>query len=260
MKALFVEVTCSSVFEEKKVSPFPRTKSFVSRIMKAMQEKISFAILGDSISAGHNVPHEKSYAYLLSQAPFVGKFRNVAMSGTTLGRSRRWYNIPFCFYQRSWRVPRQSDLVFVLGGTNDYGSAPKQGVPLGAKGDRTPKTFYGAVDFLYHRLHQHCPHALIVFATPLQRDNLRWGYPLDPEKNEEGHTLKDYRDAILEVGKEDGFEVIDLFNEPAFQFGSPAFQTNMMDGLHPNEKGHALLAAILEEKLEESLQKAAEKK
>jgi lysophospholipase L1-like esterase len=219
-----------------------------------MREKINLAILGDSISAGHNVPRRKSYAYLLSQSPFIDHLQNVSLSGTTLGKSGRFFQRPFSFYKRVWQIHRDSDLVFVLGGTNDYGSAPKQGVPLGKIGDETPATFYGAVAYLYAQLRQRCPHALIVFATPLQRDNLRWGYPHDPFQNADGHTLEDYRDAILEIGKEKGFEVIDLFSEPAFRFGSPDFQANMGDGLHPNAKGHALLAAILADQLQKSLQ------
>jgi lysophospholipase L1-like esterase len=218
-----------------------------------MKEKITLALLGDSISAGKNVPHEQSYAYLLSKAPFIGHFQNVSLSGTTLGRSGHLFQRPFSFYHRLWRIRSDADFVLVFGGTNDYGSAPKQGVILGDKDDKTPATFFGAVRFLYHRLRKHCPHATIVFATPLQRDNLRWGYPQDPLKNAEGHTLQDYRDAILEIGKEEGFGVIDLFSEPAFKFGSPDFEANMKDGLHPNRKGHALLAAILEEAIQKAL-------
>lgn len=213
-----------------------------------MATSAKIAILGDSISAGFNVPAGKSYPDLLKACPFIGRLDNVSLAGTTIGRSGLWYYRPLNFIHRSALLPKDSDLVFVFGGTNDYGSCLDQGEPLGELGDTKDSTFYGALFCLEKKLRLRCPQALLVFATPLSRDNQRWGYPLG-EANQFGSFLVDYRDAILLWGKKAGIAVVDLFALAGYQKSDGSLLKVSEDGLHPNELGHALLAAFLAPKL-----------
>ena len=60
----------------------------------------------------------------------------------------------------------EADAVVVFGGTNDFGHGD---APLGAFGDRTPATFWGALHTLFTRLEERFPGVKIVVATPMRR-------------------------------------------------------------------------------------------
>ena len=59
------------------------------------------------------------------------------------------------------------DIVFVFGGTNDYGHGD---APFGKFEDRTMDTYCGALHYLMRGLIQKYPAAQIVFMTPLHRE------------------------------------------------------------------------------------------
>ena len=58
--------------------------------------------------------------------------------------------------------------------------------------------------------------------------------------------LEDYVDAILTVCKNHKVAVIDLFKLNPLD---PADQEVIPDGLHPNDKGHAIMAQVIAEEL-----------
>ena len=59
-----------------------------------------------------------------------------------------------------------ADIIVVFGGTNDHGHGD---APMGTETDRTPDTFIGACHFLFSRLPNQFPGAIIVVLTPLHR-------------------------------------------------------------------------------------------
>ena len=58
--------------------------------------------------------------------------------------------------------------------------------------------------------------------------------------------LEDYVNAILSICKKRGVAVIDLFNINPLD---PADTELVPDGLHPSDKGHAILAKVIAEEL-----------
>ena len=66
--------------------------------------------------------------------------------------------------------------------------------------------------------------------------------------NGTGKILKDYVDCIIETTKRHNVYLIDLFKKIELD---PYDQSLVPDGLHPNDKGHEILAKIIGKKLME---------
>ena len=142
----------------------------------------------------------------------------------------------YTFTERYTGIEEDADLIFVLGGTNDYGTDLGQ-VPLGESGDADESTFYGALNVLTSGLQESYPDAQLLFATPLPR------YDKDmTEENNYGATLEEYRDAILEVCASEGIETLDLFTLEEVSPDAEGHEDYFADGLHPNAAGNVLLA------------------
>lgn len=157
--------------------------------------------------------------------------------------------------QRWESLPTDADVYLVFGGTNDYG----HGSVLGTIEDVTDVSFYGAMHQIISGIQTTNPNARLVFLTPLRR----YGFGVtadgkqllhDTMPNAAGHTLGDYREAILEACAVHGLPVIDTYTISKFDFsagqdGIRSFNGQAegknpytVDGLHPNTEGHLELA------------------
>ena len=131
----------------------------------------------------------------------------------------------------------KADVIIVFGGTNDYAHGDAF---LGAADSEDVFTFCGAVNSLINKLKKDFPNAKIVFMTPLHRTE-----ETTPSKPEE-KILEDYANAILNICKTGGIDVIDLFGINPLD---PYDTTLVPDGLHPNDKGHKIMADVIAEEL-----------
>ena len=125
------------------------------------------------------------------------------------------------------------DIIVLAAGTNDYGTD----VPLGKIEDKTEDTFYGALYLLYDFLKTERANAKVFIVKPIRRQN--------DGANQAGHTLEDYRNAIEYRAKEFGLAVIDGYSVPIDPKTEEGRKKHILDGLHPNEAGHALYAETL---------------
>lgn len=141
-------------------------------------------------------------------------------------------------------MDKDADAVVVFGGTNDFGHGD---APLGTMNDRTPDTFYGALHTLYTSLLEIYTGKPIVVVTPLHRtneDNPRD----DGNKQSNVGVLKTYVDIIREVAEYYSLPVLDLYKNSGMQPKvSVIRETYIPDGLHPNDKGHMLIAEKISE-------------
>ena len=196
-------------------------------------KKINF--LGDSITEGYYVEH--NYVNLVGEITGA-ECRNYGLRGTRIARQqvpyeRSEFDADFC--QRVEDMATDADIVVVYGGVNDYihGDAP-----FGGFGDKTPDSFCGALYYLYARILQMCPDAVIVAATPLHKLG-------EDERNaSNGRPLSDYAEAVRETARYFGFPVLDLWSRSGLQPNIPVVRERFfnIDGLHPNAAGHAHLA------------------
>ncbi|MFA5561343.1 MAG: SGNH/GDSL hydrolase family protein [Eubacteriales bacterium] len=205
-------------------------------------EGLSINFLGDSITFGFGALPARSYVSCLKRELHLKEARNYGVSGSRIARQNSPLDLGFPFVDRYKGMDEQADVVVVFGGTNDYGHGD---APIGSFEDRTECTFYGALHLLMEGLMVKYPLATIVFMTPLHR--------LDDHKPSKGNNLplSAYADIIKEVAEAYAIPVLDLYRTSGMQPNVPTNRKQYMpDGLHPNSKGHALLASRLKGFLE----------
>ena len=117
------------------------------------------------------------------------------------------------------------DVVFVCGGTNDYGNNVPQA------------TFTTALQTTIDTLKAN--NTEVVACTPVYRTS-------KTGPNTQGLTLQDYCNIIKNVSAAKGIKCIDLY--PLTNDG--VFITFCPDGLHPNEVGHKIIADLIVDEYE----------
>lgn len=201
--------------------------------MELKGKKINF--LGDSITEGCCATYpEWGYVEVMKRRFSLAQARNYGIGGTRIARQRipseeAKFDRDFC--SRFAEMGPDADIIVVFGGTNDHGHGD---APMGSPGDRTPETFIGACHFLFGGLKQHYPHAQIVVLTPLHRAE---------ENRQDGTTLEDYVNQIRSIAVQHGLPVLDLYKTSVIRADIPAVAAELTtDGLHPNDRGHDILA------------------
>lgn len=206
--------------------------------MELKGKKISF--LGDSITEGA-VASKIENCYWMK----FGELTGATVCGFGVGGTRI---APQCanfdeydknvFSVRAEKIPLDSDVIVVFGGTNDFGHGD---APFGEVGDTDKKTFCGALYSLLQDLIVKHPKAQIVLMTPLHR--------LSEEVNEKGvirYPLKDFVKAEKEIAAMLSVPVLDLWSLSGMQPKIPVIKEMYMpDGLHPNDLGHRRIAERL---------------
>lgn len=197
---------------------------------------------GDSITFGAGATDPVALGYVgLLRSEYGIDARNYGIGGARIAeqivkRANVLYDyIDFCL--RADHMNPDAEVVFVLGGTNDFGHGD---APFGTMDDRTTRTFCGACHVMMEKLTKNFPTAKIVIGLPLRRQN-----ETTPRSNGEGGTvvLMDYIHVIKETAKRFGLYVLDLHDECPSETFAPLYSCDLLlDGLHPSNAGHAMLA------------------
>ncbi len=208
-------------------------------------KKINF--LGDSITEGAIASKtELRYSSLIA-AHFGAEECNFGVGGTRIAKQRNKTQEldDDVFMRRALLLPEDADFTFVFGGTNDYGHSD---VPIGTFEERDEYTFYGAFRTLAEYMKASFGDKL-CFILPLYR------YRQDDVRGENGRketpagTLKEYIEAerkVLEFYEIEYLDLSETFYEPQCNTDEAIYA----DGLHPNDKGHRILADKVIEYLE----------
>ncbi len=183
---------------------------------------------------------------------------------------------------------QQAEVYTVFLGTNDWWA----GKPLGSFSDyensKGYNTIYGAFRIIRDKIKSLNPEARVVLITPMKRVDFVYvanysnnAYGSYQKKNDQ--DLEEISEAIIRIGQEEGFEVLDLYHHSKLDFESlvkfkkirnpesgeyqnyaypdfiglpfdpkkdeypyPPEAINMTyDGLHPSDKGNELIAKEL---------------
>ena len=193
--------------------------------------------LGDSITAASNLDtienyQSMSYPSQLGEILDAEEVVNLGIGGSSIGRY--WEN---AFVDRYQEIPEDTDVILVMGGTNDGFCASEK--ELGNLEKREKDTFTGDLDELLFGLQKDYPDAQIVLITPLP--------------NVLHDLLRKSRDYLLpqsafvrvmkQLGEEHGIPVIDLYNSNFLDTHDAAvIHALMPDGVHGNETGYRMLA------------------
>lgn len=192
--------------------------------------------LGDSITAS------SWYLECLRNLSSANKVVNYGVGGTTIAKRKKplgnFYD--YDFIMRAKEMQDTADLIIVFGGTNDYGHGD---VPIGSIDDDTHDTFSGNIKILIKTIKEKYPATPIVFITPLHRVDDENPYGENGAKPYAMGTLKDYVDMIKAVAEKEGTHILDFYNDSDFSLQNEQFRSFIsVDGLHPNEEGHKVIA------------------
>ncbi len=209
--------------------------------MNIKGKKIAF--LGDSITFGVGASASDKVYWKLIQEKTDAVCQGLGINGTRI--EKKINPEPGAehdkkhFITRVDYIDKDTDIIMVLGGVNDFGHGD---APLGNMSDRKEDTFYGACHLLYTKLIESFPDADIVIMTPLHCADDEREAP-DAEGFSYKRKLLDYVDAILEVAAEYSLPVLDLYRTSGIQPKIKAQREMFMpDGLHPNDAGYARIA------------------
>ena len=219
------------------ISPITVDKVADAPVAPETYPVISF--LGDSITAGSQT--SKTYHSYLADRLYITA-KNKGLSGSNIagtGSSGQQ-----SFIERVSGIDAASDLIFVMGGTNDFG-----------QNAGTLDRFVPGIRTLIESLITKFPNKPIVFSTPLQNG----GY-FSITTNKAGETLAQYVAEIEEACAEYGIPVIKTYRNAAFKDfciwdGDTVTgynETYYADGVHPNAAGHEVMADFFEEELEKA--------
>lgn len=189
--------------------------------------KINF--LGDSITEGCLATFRKYCFVSLVEKNLPCIAYNYGISGTSIAICpTASYRKGLEFVNRVNKMVKDVDLVFVLGGVNDYW---RSSTPLGKKTDCSDKTFTGAVNLLCERLIKRYGKDKIVFILPLPK--------FDEGPISSGITnasLDDYRNIIKDCCKHYHLSFININKDLR------DIRKYFTDGTHPNNLGHQVIA------------------
>ncbi len=199
--------------------------------------KMKIACLGDSITAGTNLNKQKdgmqyTYPRQLAEILQAAEVMNLGIGGSSIGRY--WEN---AFVDRYRKIPKDVDIILVMGGTNDGFCATQK--EFGSLSERKKGTFTGDLDELLKGLKKHYPDAMVVLATPLSNvlhDMLR-------KENANLLPQSDFAEAMTVLANEYEVPVIDLYQLRILDTHDAAVIHNFMpDGVHGNAAGYRILA------------------
>ena len=227
-----------------------KIKIFVTDISPITVEKVADApaapatkpvitFLGDSITAGSQT--SKTYHSYLADRLYITAV-NKGLSGSNIAGTGSSNQVSFI--ERVSQIPENTDLIFVMGGTNDFG-----------QNAGTLARFVPGVRTLIEKLIEKAPDKPIVFSTPLQNG----GY-FSTTTNKAGETLAQYVAEIEKACAEYNIPVIKAYRNEAFKDfctwdGDTVTgynSTYYADGVHPNAEGHRVMADFFESELEKA--------
>lgn len=215
---------------------------------------IKIACLGDSITQAVNLDsienyQELAYPHVLGEALDAGQVYNLGIGGSSIGRY--WAD---AFVDRYEDIPKDSDIILVMGGTNDEFCASL--VEFGNSAERKKRTFWGDLNELMDGLKENYPHAEVIFMTPLPnslQDYLKDQHPYLIAQDK-------FADVISQLAQEHGMEVIDLYNSNILDGHDKDNVLHFMpDGVHPNADGYQILGEHVAADLIRILQSREEK-
>ena len=198
---------------------------------------IKITCLGDSITQAANLTsmedyQQYSYPTKLGQILGAKEVVNLGIGGSSIGRY--WQN---AFVDRYQEIPQDTDLILVMGGTNDGFCLHKENV--GNFEERLAGTLIGDLDELMRGLKDNYPDAEVIFITPLPNvlhDILRKERP-------ELLSQRVIVDSMIALAQEYEFDVIDLYDSNLLDSHDAAVISNYMpDGVHCNPDGYQILA------------------
>ena len=206
--------------------------------------KVWFPI-GDSITnnGSYRYPLIDTYGLTVKSGGFGDGYQCGYGAGSTYSILEKLSNFP----------SEKPDIITIALGTNDYGNS----CPIGTIDDDPDSitsesyTFYGCYKKLLAELADRYGRTPIVLITPFPRVGMY-------NANKNSHTLKDYAEAIINIGVHYSLKVCDMFGECGISIGTLAEKVASereytTDGLHLNNVAGGVVAGKIATDMEYAL-------
>lgn len=208
---------------------------------------VKITVMGDSITEGNTLPEDEKAEYnwpaQLQKILGCKEVVNLGKGGSTV--SCCVDNYPMC--KRWVDIPGDSDIIIVMGGSNDMLFESKWDYGTTELGSRTnPATFCGDLEDMCSRmnwvyaLNNEETVSKLLFINP-PSSSLNYAlYANDPDNI---MPQKAFAEAINEIAPAYGFEVIDMYNNNILNSIDPDINHQFVpDGIHCNKEGYTILA------------------
>ena len=205
------------------------------------------AFLGDSITCGYGLEDKsRQYATLVSEALGMNE-ENYGITGTLVAKAGLNRENDNAYVTRIHLID-SADVAVVFGGTNDYFWSDREIDGEGAE------YFSDALEQMIARIRRERSGKVTLFVTPYPHNGVGnycggadWKASSRHDTdavNYNGHVLQDYVRAIVAACERNGMPCLNLHEDFPFDW-----RVHTMDGCHPNEEGHRLLADAIVHKL-----------
>lgn len=222
-----------------------------NKILNSKWTNKNYIAIGDSITYGVGASVTTSnYVSLLSSTKGFATTNNTGISGASVAKSSVYPgngSIEATITSGSVSFAN-TDIVTILAGTNDFKLNVTLGT-LGVLGDTgfVETTFYSAYRKMIEYILGQKPNVKIYLMTPLQRDNASYDINYT---NSAGFKLIDYVNAVIAIGQMYALPILDLYSKSGFvgKYSTTPYLTMpslTIDGLHPNDAGHARVADMI---------------
>lgn len=196
---------------------------------------MKIACLGDSITEGAN--GATPYPTFLKDILGAEEVLNLGIGGSTICSDHD--DGVAAMSDRMDEIPEDTDLVIVIGGTNDnfYQASWQFGfMDWETKGDGT---FCGDLQLLMRRFKWLFPDTKVIFFTPPSNTKIDELRAADPNLLDQAK----YAEATVYIGAEEGMPVVDLYNQNFLNAHDTTVATQLLgDKVHPNTAGNQILA------------------
>jgi lysophospholipase L1-like esterase len=176
---------------------------------------LSWVAIGDSITYLNDHPDETknrmTRGYLtdvVEQLPYIHYINQGHNGWTTTNFADNWDKL---------KIP-SGDVFTIFLGTNDWWHSHRLGTWDDYAKNTGDSTIYGCFRIILDKLHALNPNAPIILITPMPRadfvyinnpKNNAWG----SYKEKDGQTLEQVANAVIEIGRHEHRQVVDLYHE-----------------------------------------------
>lgn len=228
LKSYLMNCNYDDVLNDTKVfvGKYVEINNFSNELNGWSGKKVAF--LGDSITANCG-----GWIYPVSIKLNLDSYVNKGVGGTTIADN----GTSNYFGARIDSSFSNYDVVFVMGGTNDFaGSIPIGNTTYGENG-YTKTTFKGGIAYIIQRLQDVAPNTKIIFGTQLSGDggNVSVENMTHLATNSLGLTPLDYVNAMKDVCEEFSIPCVDVFGTCGINQLNRA--SYIKDTVHPNDEG-----------------------
>lgn len=196
----------------------------------------TWACIGDSLTENNSRTTKHYFDYIAEKTGI--RVINLGISGT--GYMNR-QDVNRAFYQRVDEIPENVDVITIFGSGNDLSHT------LGEVTDAGTDTLCGCMNATIDAIYDRIPLAKLGIVTPTP-----WigSTPARP-----GNNMEKYSEAITAICRRRSIPCLDLYHESGLrpddeQFRKLAFSKDDGNGVHPDEKGHEIIAAAFYSLLE----------